>query len=294
MLDLSIKGHKMAYDNMCDWVLNKATGIGWNAALRKDELIETVPHNSRPCYGELRRYGPESTRPQDYQPGDLPSPIKKCDERMAVAIRLPFVKDDPRRPLIDLFFSTDSPWRAGFDFDQLEWITTSTGNTKGFVMNSGDFKPTVFVNALINLRNYFIFGTQAAPTAIVQKANQYGMSFKTAYLMSQYINLGGYLTHMAHSYVFHFGSSPRAFLKGETQDLDNGKTWGQLVDYNRPDMQMVFFDQDAERKAGYPMFFKKNFLGEEVKPGIVYKADVDFEKAFAAHLVEIENTLDES
>lgn len=58
---------------------------------KDDGSPQLIKKMYRPCYGESRAYGANSTRPEDVKPSDLPSPLPAGLRRIAYAAGIQYV-----------------------------------------------------------------------------------------------------------------------------------------------------------------------------------------------------------
>ncbi len=236
-------------------------------AVRTERGLEFQPRNSRPCYGELRRYvrGPDSgvwhggiplegidvkgkatksredgkncTRPKDPWPGDLPMQVP-VGVREALAVPMAFAvvaQKDPHTAIkiqasnliAEYLFGDKSPWRKGWN--NHEFITRADGLIVGAVMIDTRVDPTVLANLLQNSRSlYKAIGFILRGMSVAQAV--YSCLSDSSYTFTTRLNLKAYIT-------------------GEPRELSKG-TWQDQDDYNRPEIQDLFLEKGDEFFSG--------------------------------------------
>lgn len=225
--------------------------ISWAYAQREDdkEIEKIVEMTSRPCYGEMRAYGPKSTRPTDHKPGDLPRPMKPAGGdtgifREAVAVSFtPQIQKDEDIPVAnrwyEFLFGPNSIYIAGLDQDNLEFTKNDKGLIKGVVMTGTEVDPTCMVAAFManrggNLRTMETFG----------KLVDAGMTEREAFLVA--FNFSLYVYGNSDFFLFTKPMMPymqnpmtnikKALSADFNRELSNNRTWRDGEDYNRPNL----------------------------------------------------------
>ena len=122
--------------------------------IEKDGAPQLLKKMYRPCYGESRAYGVNSTRPQDDKPGDLPSPLPHSLPRLAYAAGLNRVSGDKEKHnefITWLYKGEDSFFRNVGKF--LDFELSKDGFITGVVALDTRFDPTPLITSLIYIRS---------------------------------------------------------------------------------------------------------------------------------------------
>lgn len=250
MIDMENKNDVAVIEEMKKFIQN-GKEITWTAAIRDDDgVLHANDHKNRPCYGEMRNYGKDSTRPNDYHPDDLPRPIRR-GIREAVAVYTPthHVTQD-QADYLKYVFGPDSPYRAGFDPENTELIPHPTveGRHSGVIIKSGNFKPTVLVHLLIRLRDFYLYsyGNEIVHIKVMRKFEEvYPGRPKSFYdYLGMFFHFSGHVItpyNWSNSgYSYSWNTDPKRFMIGSTVDLDEGRVWSDPTDYNRPWLPEIF------------------------------------------------------
>lgn len=221
------------------------TRISWSYVIRDEKTgdVEFVEMSSRPCYGEMRRYGKGSTRPQDYKPGDLPRPIKKgIREGVSVYIHSTNNDIEIHNEFVSFMLSTESPYRKGIGFNGLEMTTDDKGRIVGVVMYDTEVDPTTMVALFMFLRS------SAGYTVEWDRLVKEGKSKIVALIASVYARKNGsiYIAQFGGGYYLTHKLDVKKFVNGEVNSLSNGRTWRDQEDYNRPEIQDLFQTTELE------------------------------------------------
>lgn len=240
MFDPKNDAHVKAYDEIIKKSLVH-TGASWGAVLEMpDGSIKGRSWNNRPCYGEMRRYGPESTQPEVEKPSDLPTPIPECT-RLAWSTNIYTMSEDTEEhnELIEYLFDPErSPWRRGLTNPIL--YKDKQGAYRAVGMTDTRFDPTVLVNLLIVIRNRSSSG--GSSFFLPRSGMAEGLSWEKAFLKFLFCFKNSYAAHRwaDTSYYLQGPFDPRRILEGDAHDFNNGQTWYDGVDYNRPMIQDIF------------------------------------------------------
>lgn len=281
MLDLLKKEEADILEQM--HALNRgASGISWSAAVRKDDKLQFIAMNNRPCYGEMRAYGKDSTRPQDHKPGDLPRPIPPG---IREAVGCYFGSTSPsaenHNRLIRYVLSDKSPWRRGLDQRgiHLTWDGDETHHIKGVVLTETEVDPTVMVSLFMVLRSarYSNWGDSVA-NRFCTFVDEHKMSEAAALAACFWVNISltskTFVPSFGFSYFLANKLDPKKFATGEPLSLSNGRTWRDGEDYNRPEIQDLFKDETLP-------FFTTD-LSQKTGISVSTYQDVGFDKVPAA------------
>ena len=121
---------------------------------KADGSPQLIKKMYRPCYGESRAYGANSTRPEDDKPSDLPSPLPAGLRRIAYAAGIQRVsadKDKHNEFVTWLYKGEDSFFRNVGKY--LEFEYSSDGAISGVIALDTSYDPTPLLSSLIYLRS---------------------------------------------------------------------------------------------------------------------------------------------
>lgn len=112
-------------------------------------------HNrvNQPCYGFLRKYGPESDRPEDYRPSDLPIDFPNGK---VVMIAIPLYNNGPFETFEEIWFSEKSPWWSILENQELVF---KDDKLKGLILHDTDVNSTVVINMVKTYSHRSFFKT---------------------------------------------------------------------------------------------------------------------------------------
>lgn len=267
MLNKEVEAEAAVIAKMHDFNLNSVmTYVSWSYAIRnKKGEVEFVEMRSRPCYGEMRRYGKTSTRPSDPKPSDLPKPIK-VGIREAVSVFIPSTHQNINihNDFVEFMFSKESPYRKGIGFDGLEFTKSSDGRIVGIVMYETEVDPTTMV-AL------FMFMRSSSPyVAEWDRLVKEGKSKIVALISTIYARKNGdtFISQFTGGYYLTQFLDVNKFVNGEVNSLSNGRTWRDEEDYNRPEIQDLF--KTAELGA-----FTNRYLEASGFKGVAYSRPIE-------------------
>lgn len=189
---------------------------------QEDGEITFHDYISRPCYGEMRPYGKDSSRPEDRKPGDLRQEFPNKGEPIACCVafmpgRMNAIKD---------FFNTENLWKDSlkpgeFEFYEDEGVT-------GVMYFYSDVDPTILVNSWLTFKR-LISGRHEEYSKLIKshsdpRAVTLAMAnFPNAH--SQY-----YLSNMV---------DLERVRKIKPHDLSGG-LWNKRTAYNRPEVSDLY------------------------------------------------------
>lgn len=206
-----------------------------------------------PCYGELRKY--LNTHPKDQVTKNYP-PKKPTDlhypfpDGTPEALAVLFYTTVPDEVTLEYLVSKDSPFRRGYQIDQVEFIK-GDGGTKGMVLKDTEFDPTVLVNMLKRTQQSYV----------LPKILDLGFTKDEAYILNTMLEFS-WTSYQGedHIYIIPYESyiqSPTADLlrivTGRSVDLTGG-TFKQRFDYERKDMHCIFKPPADEKFKGFNLF----------------------------------------
>lgn len=238
-----------AIDLLREFCLAPPQGISWGVVIQDGDAFALHTRVNQPCYGEMRKYGKGSTRPEDYKPGDLHDPFPAGTP---IAIGAPFYQYDSltayrkeqyaedRERLFDYVFSAPSPWRH--ITGKAERLISSS-RTAGCVITDTNVDPTAMVQFFMTVKNVL---RNAAPqfAGLVEM----GVPELDALLTAVTVSTGGMYGQpvtaqlkSTDSYTLSTALDIRRFANGDIDtSLSNSKTFRDGEDYNRPKLHHVF------------------------------------------------------
>lgn len=252
-------GEEKFAEQMHKFNLGQNGGISWSAALRNPETEELTFHKmtDRPCYGEMRMYGKDSTRPYDDKPSDLTKPFRKDSGiREACGVYftyIPYMTAQQRTSvpeIVKFLFSEESPWRRGLPEQEHIEFTLSKGDEYpiGVVFRDTEYDPTVAVSLFIMMRSISNF----TPSFQEYRKRFPDLSLSEVMFLALYCPI--YNNKLPGSFGYSYTMPPKIDLRrwkhGTVQELSEGKTWRDGYDYNRPDMAKLF--QPESRDMNLP------------------------------------------
>ena len=251
MLDLNNKIDKHLFDLMVPFI-NGHSGNSWCAVLRTEAgNKEFLEMKNRPCFGEMRSYGPLSTRPEDQKPGDLGKPLPIGVYREAIGLPFWQYEHSDRTDLFNFLFSKkDSPWAAGLPEQEHIHLVYKEGdkNPRGAIFTDTEVDATVMLNLFRFLKSFLSNGC----------GTQYNTERKSGHeplasLILATIIYGGSMTYYNHEYSLAKASSVTQMRDRVTRKYARNKpTWAQGDDYNRPFLGYVFTPEGMNEKEMLP------------------------------------------
>ena len=256
MLDLNNPEEAVYVEKMHDFNKKPGHHISFSYVVRDPDkgTLTFVELPNRPCYGELRAYGKESTRPGDYKPGDLPRPMnvagKGIREAVSVYLGRTSMDKDNHNKFIEHVWSDRSPWKRGIG--DHEFTYDNDGFIVGSVMWGTDVDPTVMVSMFMFLRKCRVNSYAAvAPADLWLKLQEdLGCDENTAIILTNWTSIQKvgdelkFIPHFQYAYYLPVRLDIKGFLNGESRDVSDNITWRDGGDYNRPALQDVFMSED--------------------------------------------------
>lgn len=260
MIDMNNPKDVGVYDEAKAWLLSNYSGNSWCAAVRnKKGVLSFVPRSSRPCYGEMRRYGVSSTRPDDIKPGDLDQPIP-AGTRELIGLRLGLLGEPEHvARLVSFLYSTTGPYRRGVN-ESLETLTGTKGGPVAILMTDTEVDPTILVASFMASRN--LRGRTNIARQFCSLVDDYGLTEAEALFACIHWNVtwqdGETMVWFAPAdYFLNFQSDPLLFSSGDSHDLSNGRTFREEEDYNRPYLAETF-KTEGYKHPPLPVEFRKH------------------------------------
>jgi hypothetical protein len=223
--------------------------------------LKAVLKPSRPCYGELRRYGPSSTRPGDGKPGDLSQPLD-FDYR-GLAIGIPFqyhgygiapetTEFNAERSLLlaDTVLNEDtSPWKAVLKGREI--VYGDDGTAKGFILKDPDIDSSWAVSLALNIRYFNMAAHRHRFLALTYESLGVPLAFlmsfgaveakKNPYYTPPEEGLFWALDGFEISYHLDDRTPIENFVEGKLTHINPGN-FSEGYDYNRPELSYTFFN----------------------------------------------------
>lgn len=252
-----------------DFFRKHQSSTTWAAVVANPETgkLKFVKRPYRPCFGEMRRYGRTSTRPNDAKPSDLTQPIDK-GPRLAIGVSfgdgfslfLGGPDKDTQVKMwnntLEFLFSEKSPWFQGINPEYIRFVREDgdeNGPYIGAVLTDTNIDPTVWVSLCMFIRN--LAGSLGQLQMVGHIAETLNCSLLEALLLRVYGGIyyyhnpwvkesTGKWLYSNGNFGWHYFLSQHLdlcrFATGDSRDLSNGRTMLQEEDYNRPELPFLF------------------------------------------------------
>lgn len=249
-LDETDEEHAVLLQDLRQHLLN-ASGNSWGVILDKPNGLERFFATSRPCFGEMRAYGKESTRPSDSKPSDLPRPLPPGVRRLAAGVCVPRMAKGQVEPYIN-WMLTEGPFRAlGKDYE----IVSNTKSVTGVLFKDTDVDPTMLISFAMCMRH----------SAAVGPLLKEGVSNITTFLLTHLFNAWfspspkSWTLNLQNGYGYAFSPSPDLvrLMKGEFKNVSNNRSFLEGEDYNRPELIQTYHDAANPNLATLREIMKK-------------------------------------
>lgn len=211
-----------------------------------------TPMYNNPCYGNLRKYGSGSTRPNDHKPGDLKHPLTlQMGNPVAVALS---VRPKPEGRTTELTFS--DVWEGIFLHEKSPWINTfknieiiESKKWHGVVIPDTSIDSTLLVSAFKNAQHFYGAGdweflrhpdihpvTRYIFSALARKVEPY---WDSSFREIRFRDVNNWVFHRTDEYSNSSCWSFKKFWNGQYNDLTGG-LFSDGFDYNRPYLHHIF------------------------------------------------------
>lgn len=237
------------------------------ALLTLDESSGEYSYHTRitePCYGGLRSYGSLSkNRPGDYWPSDLhgwPFPPNGKPIALAVPIRYyntPYNKVSVEEWNTYISFVIDrelSPWKL--IMKNVELI-----EGRSFLFHDLDIDPTILLNFLMYLRyvnNHLVLNFVNMLKYLDVLGDKRKAFYLSAFSRPASNSSNGEMLKVYNTYLIY--GNPKRIIEGNPRILTEG-SFGDRYDYNRPEVERIFYD-DTDQEWDNPIRF---FFGKFVE-----------------------------
>jgi hypothetical protein len=198
---------------------------------------------AQPCYGEMRKYGADSTRPTDDRPGDLKTPFPRGVTPVTIGVG-PFANNHvpPKiiEPIWEFILSDESPWRDVLKGKEI--IFREDGESiDRLILHDTDFDPTLMGNFWL-MSKHLSSSVKDAFTALVAAGIPKGRALFIAIEGAGPMKDGKVTsaTYGGNTYWLAKKSNEDNFVNGRIDPNLAQVSFRDGGDYNRPSVQSIF------------------------------------------------------